>query len=160
MKPGAEILVMFQRLDRPAPEATRARVDPNYSAEIAAAVVAGTWGKPSFRYVLAEEANLTLMTATALIEDEGVTWIYGWDDEARGALMAAWALADKPEPRPTGPTGPTGVTGSTGPTGPQGARGAVGPTGPTGAVGVTGSISPQGMRGPIGPTGVAGKSSP
>ncbi len=29
-------------------------------------------------------------------KDEGVAWIRGWDEEAEGALRAAWALADEP----------------------------------------------------------------
>jgi hypothetical protein len=107
---------------------------------------------PSFEYKL-DEGSEQGTRDVALVEDDGTLWINGWDEESRGALLAGWALRDRPDPMGAqGPVGPTGVQGRTGPTGAQSAA----PTGPQGLTGARGAQGPTGVQGSAGAHGIAG----
>lgn len=91
------------------------------------------------------------LNGISFLADEGTHWARGWEDE--GALLAGYALRDRPEP---GPWGPQGATGPIGHTGPQGRAGVTGSQGPTGPQGMTGAWGAQGATGAQGPTGTQG----
>jgi hypothetical protein len=142
--PGTEILVIIEIIGTGVANARRAKVVADPSQERAQRVRQGLVDVFCWRTIDGVDDGIAFMS------DEGTVWARGWEDE--GALLAANALRDRPDP---GPMGPQGVQGRTGPTGPQGMAGARGAQGPTGPQGMTGAQGVQGARGPTGVQGAA-----